>query len=335
MQYNVLDEPTSVTTTDLAPQPGQSITSVTASAIYDDLGRVTSISDPDRGPHTYTYDNDGHVLSDVSGTRTIGANYDLLGRLGCVQDTLPSINATGACTTGSHPYVQNTYDTTVLGTQGQSDFPIGELTQSIATTYYPDGTTATVTEQSQHDQRGRIVAGHLQLTWPGSWGVTNPLPTYQLAASYNDADQLTTTSTSTNPAGQGYTTTNVYDSTTGALVGLGKTGSANATVASLTFTPHVLINTITLQTTTGYNYNFYCNPALDKLFAQEQATADPGVRQQIFLQIHLIYLTQFPFIVLYSPIYFALVHKGTHNYLPSPYTDTYNICEWWCDKGKC
>jgi ABC-type transport system substrate-binding protein len=81
--------------------------------------------------------------------------------------------------------------------------------------------------------------------------------------------------------------------------------------------------------------SFYCNPALDKLFVQEQATVDSGVRQQLFDQIHRIYLTQFPFIVLYGPIAFALVHKGTHNYLPGPFTDTYNIAEWWCDNGKC
>ncbi len=85
----------------------------------------------------------------------------------------------------------------------------------------------------------------------------------------------------------------------------------------------------------GYNFNFYCNPALDKLFVQEQATADSGVRQQIFVQIHQIYLTQFPFIVLYSPTDFGMVRKGTHNYLPGPYTDAYNIAEWWCDNGKC
>ena len=85
----------------------------------------------------------------------------------------------------------------------------------------------------------------------------------------------------------------------------------------------------------GLNLDFYCNPALDKLFAQEQATADPGVRQQIFEQIHQVYLTQFPFIVLYGPTWYALAHKGTHNYLPGPYTDTYNIVEWWCDNGKC
>ena len=70
-------------------------------------------------------------------------------------------------------------------------------------------------------------------------------------------------------------------------------------------------------------------------FTQEQATADPGMRQQIFIQIHQIYLTQFPFIVLSSPTAYALAHKGTHNYLPGPFTQTYNIAEWWCDHGKC
>jgi peptide/nickel transport system substrate-binding protein len=85
----------------------------------------------------------------------------------------------------------------------------------------------------------------------------------------------------------------------------------------------------------GLNTCFYCNPALDKLFAQEQATIDPWVRQQIFTQIHQIYLTQFPFIVLCGLTEFALAHKRTHNYLPGPYTDTYNIAEWWCDNGKC
>jgi len=249
LQYNALNEPTSITTTDLAPQSGQTSTSVTASASYDDLGRVTSVNDPDRGNHTLTYDPDGHVLTDVSGTRTIGANYDLLGRVGCVQDAAPTINAIGACTSGTHPSVQNTYDTTVLGTQGLTDFPVGRLTQSVATTYYPDSTSATVTRQAQYDQRGRPIIGQMTLTWPGSWGITTPLPTYQLLTSYNDANQPTTVTTSTNPAGQGYTTTNVYDSTTGALIGLSNTGSPNANVATLTFTPRAQINTIAYLTT--------------------------------------------------------------------------------------
>jgi len=251
LQYNALNEPTSITTTDLAPQSGQTSTSVTASTSYDDLGRVTSVNDPDRGNHTFTYDPDGHLLTDVSGSRTIGANYDLLGRVGCVQDAAPTINATGACTSGTHPYVQNTYDTTVLGTQGLTDFPVGRLTQSVATTYYPDSSSATVTRQAQYDQRGRPILGQMTLTWPGSWGVTTPLPTYQLSTSYNDADQPTTVTTSTNPAGQGYTTTNVYDSTSGALIGLSNTSSATANVATLTFTPRALINTVTYLTTAG------------------------------------------------------------------------------------
>ncbi len=248
-QYNALNEPISVVTTDLAPQSGQSTTSVIASATYDDLGRMTAMGAPDRGTHSYSYDGDGRLLSDVSGTRTIGVNYDLLGRTGCVQDAAPVINATGACTSGTHPYVQNTYDTTFLGTQGSTDFPVGRLTQSIATTYYPDSTSATVTQQLQHDQRGRPITGTMQLTWPGSWGVTTPLPTYQVTTGYNDANQPTTTTTSTSPAGQGYTTTNVYDSTSGALIGLSNTSSANANVATLTFTPRALINTVTYLTT--------------------------------------------------------------------------------------
>ncbi len=45
-------------------------------------------------------------------------NDDLLGRVGCEQTAAPtSITWNGACTAGN-PLVQNTYDTTVLGTQG-------------------------------------------------------------------------------------------------------------------------------------------------------------------------------------------------------------------------
>jgi len=40
-------------------------------------------------------------------------------------------------------------------------------------------------------------------------------------------------------------------------------------------------------------------------------------------------------IVLYSPIAFALVHKGAHNYQPGSFTETYNIWQWWCESGKC
>ncbi len=85
---------------------------------------------------------------------------------------------------------------------------------------------------------------------------------------------------------------------------------------------------------TGQNLTFYCNQALDALYHQEQATADPGARQQIFVQIHQIYLTELPFIVLYSMNDFSIVRKGTHNYQPGPF-GTGETWEWWCDRGKC
>ena len=68
-----------------------------------------------------------------------------------------------------------------------------------------------------------------------------------------------------------------------------------------------------------------------------KATPDPGVRQQIFEQIHQLYLTELPFITLYSPIDLSIARKGTHNYLPGPLgaAGTINIWEWWCDHGKC
>jgi peptide/nickel transport system substrate-binding protein len=87
----------------------------------------------------------------------------------------------------------------------------------------------------------------------------------------------------------------------------------------------------------GGNIDFYCNPALDALYQQELTTLDPGLRQQAFIKIHLVYLTDLPFIVLYSPSEVYMVRKGTHNYSPSPTGtgETINIWEWWCDNGKC
>ena len=87
----------------------------------------------------------------------------------------------------------------------------------------------------------------------------------------------------------------------------------------------------------GRNYGFYCNPALDVLYQQEQTTVDAGARQQISRQIHQFYLTQFPFITLYGLLgSLAVVRKGTHNYQISTFFDEFNnIWEWWRDNGKC
>ncbi len=248
-QYNALDKPTQVVVTDKAPQSGQTITSVTTSAQYDSLGRLTQVSDPDRGTHYYVYDADGRLLSDVVGAHTLGYNDDLLGRVGCVQDAVPTLNATGACSAGK-TYVQNTYDTTELGTQGSSDFPLGHLTQSVATTYNPEGTSASSTEKFQYDKRGRSITAQLSLALPSAWNVTTNLPAYQQATTYNDADQVTTTTTSTIPSGQGFTTTMAYDST-GAPSGLSNNTSSTPNLATLVYNARAQLDTINFQTSTG------------------------------------------------------------------------------------
>jgi len=74
---------------------------------------------------------------------------------------------------------------------------------------------------------------------------------------------------------------------------------------------------------------------VDDFYKQEVATVDPGLRQQIFHQIHDFYLAQLPFIVLYISTLIAMVRKGLHNYQLSPFSGEINIAEWWCDKGKC
>ena len=252
-QYNALEKPTSLVVTDLAPQSVQTITSVTTQMQYNDVGEVTTLIDPDRGTLTYTYDADGRSLTEVSGTRTIGTSYDLLGRDRCIQDAAPTTDGSGACSSGSHPLVQNTYDTTTLGTAGTTDFSIGDLTQSIATTYYDPNNysnKATVTQQFQHDQRGRGVASNLQIGVPSSWNVTTTLPTYMQTQSYNDASQPTTTQTTVGGAA-GYVFSQAYDSTTGTLTGLSNNATAVANLATQGYNAQGLVSDINFQTTTA------------------------------------------------------------------------------------
>jgi peptide/nickel transport system substrate-binding protein len=87
----------------------------------------------------------------------------------------------------------------------------------------------------------------------------------------------------------------------------------------------------------GFNINFYCNPQLDKLFIQEESTADPAARQQVFNQEHQIYLTEYPFVTLYAPPDLA-VHKNIgHNFNPGPMgaQEDNEVWLWWCEGGKC
>ncbi len=251
--YDALGQPTQVTTTDKLPLSGESTTSVTTSAQYDSMGRLTQLVDPETGTHTYSYDADSRLFSEQVGSHTLGYNDDLLGRVGCVQDAIPStVNSLGNCTAGN-PYIQNSYDQTFLGTQGTTDFPIGQLDKTLTTTYYPEGTSANVTEKFQHDQRGRLTQENLLFGLPGSWGVSTPLPTYKMNLTYTDANQLqTTTTSSASPSGLGYTTTQVYDSTTGGLYGVNNnTSLTTPDLATLSYNPNALVDTFAYQTSTG------------------------------------------------------------------------------------
>jgi RHS repeat-associated protein len=283
--YNVLNEPTQVVVTDLQLQPNQVVTSATTTATYDDLGRLAQLADPDRGTHTYTYDNDGHLLTDVSGSRTLGSNVDLLGRVGCVQDAAPTSNATGACTSGTNPLLQNTYDVTKLGTQGVSDFPVGRLTKSVTTTTYPEGGTATTTQKMQYDQRGQPITEQLLLNLPNSWNVTTPLPTYQMALTYNDANQLDTTTTNTlNPSASGFTTKQLYDPTLGTQTGL---SDGSRVVANLSYTVSAQLDTLFFQTSTGTalaNEQFGYDGNLRPVSATATWQSGSGSSGQVFQQ---------------------------------------------------
>ncbi|HEU5381736.1 MAG TPA: RHS repeat-associated core domain-containing protein [Ktedonobacteraceae bacterium] len=247
-QYNALNKPTSVSVVDEQPQSGESTTGVTTTMTYDDMGRMLTMNDPDQGNFTYTYDPDGDILSVVqsagSDSRTLGYDYDLLGRMRCEGNAVQStISWNGVCSGGS-TLEQNTYDSTYLGTQGSTDFPVGQLTQSLFYTYYPDGSRAGVTYQYQHDQRGRAINTQMEVSVPAAWNVSTALPTYLMTQAYNDADQETTTSTSAN-GGNGYSFSTIYDSTNGTAQGLSNGGST-ANLATLSYNEYAQLSGITL-----------------------------------------------------------------------------------------
>ncbi|MBV9258440.1 MAG: hypothetical protein JO215_10515, partial [Ktedonobacteraceae bacterium] len=252
-QYNALNLPTSVEVTDLAPQTGQKITSVTTTAQYDDLGRETSIVDPDRGTHTYNYDADGNMIGDVSGSRTLGYSYDLLGRIGCVQDAIPTLDAHGACSSGANPFVKNTYDADPGGvTWSGTNYAVGELTQSIAITYFPgpDYAQGKVTENWQHDQRGRLITSRLNMGVTGGSLAFPTFPQYQETQSYNDADQPMMTQTTVG-GNNGYTFSQAYDGTTGTLTGLSNNSTGVANLATLGYNSQGLVGSVNYLTTSG------------------------------------------------------------------------------------
>ncbi|HLJ33204.1 MAG TPA: hypothetical protein VKU38_06115, partial [Ktedonobacteraceae bacterium] len=134
-----------------------------------------------------------------------------MGRVGCVQDAASTIDADGSCTSGTHPYLQYLYDSDKIG---GTSYPIGRLTRTIATTYYPDSGTpsASANEKYAYDTRGRLTTEQLLFNLPSAWNVTSTLPTYQMSYAYNDADQLYSSVSSTGVNGSfttQYSTTQV------------------------------------------------------------------------------------------------------------------------------
>ncbi len=93
----------------------------------------------------------------------------------------------------------------------------------------------------------------------------------------------------------------------------------------------------TQQGVNGENWSFYCNQQMQKYLRQEQQSADPLVRQQAFDQIHQLELTDFPFVVLYSPTDLGIAKTTAQNYAPGPEgaSETVNVWDWWCAGGKC
>ncbi|MGZ3617779.1 MAG: peptide ABC transporter substrate-binding protein [Ktedonobacteraceae bacterium] len=87
----------------------------------------------------------------------------------------------------------------------------------------------------------------------------------------------------------------------------------------------------------GFNIMFYSNKQLDTLYTQEEATADATARQQAFDQEHQIYLTDFPFITLYSPVDVSVHKNTTQNYAPGGEgaAETVGVMNWWCTNGQC
>ncbi|HLZ57195.1 MAG TPA: RHS repeat-associated core domain-containing protein, partial [Ktedonosporobacter sp.] len=256
ISYNALDKPTSVAVEDLTTS-----NTVTTNMGYNDLGWMTSLNDPDRGNHAYTFDADGRVIADAIGSRTIGYVYDLLGRLGCVQDAYPSSSPTGQCTGGNH-LLQNTYDTSKLTVSGTTDYPKGRLTQSVALTIFADSTSATTTESFEHDIRGQLLAEQMSIgNLPGSWNVTTALPTYQVQNFYNDANQLIETQTSANGT-TGYTTYTSYNATQGWLNGIGST-SNGTNLATFSYGVHSTVTDINFKTSAN-------NGLIDDSFAYDR-----------------------------------------------------------------
>jgi peptide/nickel transport system substrate-binding protein len=81
----------------------------------------------------------------------------------------------------------------------------------------------------------------------------------------------------------------------------------------------------------GSNFGHYCNPQLDAILNQSEATPSQAARKPLLAQEQQILLNDAPIIYLYSPPDIAEYRATVHNYMPEPGTnaETWNIWEWW------
>lgn len=74
----------------------------------------------------------------------------------------------------------------------------------------------------------------------------------------------------------------------------------------------------------------YANPEVDRLLADQAATADVNARKADFHIIHADILKDLPVMYLYANLGASCVRSDLHNYDPSHVTaETWNIADWW------
>ena len=173
--------------------------STTLGYTYDDAGRKTGMSDPDRGSESYSYDPEGNLVAAADargGAGTVFIGYDGLNR--------PLWRSTSNAPAGA--YVTDSYDSTVGGNPG-----IGHLTGETFTAGSGSGLSGSY--GYTYDARGRETGRTLTVGTAG----------YALQTSYDDAGQVVA---ETYPTGE--VVTNAYTSQ-GWLAGVSRQQGATPT----------------------------------------------------------------------------------------------------------
>ncbi len=164
-------------------------------ATYNSQGQETSISDPDLGSFTYTYDADGNVTESVDARGSSGTTY-------AGYDGLDRQLWRNTTNTPTGAYVTYSYDSTTGGNSG-----VGRLTGE---TFNQGSTFGVGSYTYTYDARGQQTA----------WTTTLDGTSYPFSATYDDAGQTTSLSYS-----DGTALTDNYD--TNGWLNSAVTGSTN------------------------------------------------------------------------------------------------------------